>query len=82
MENVQEVIKLSPDNVSHLRNEIRDNPTLDVYDRDLYWFLSSRPEEWTSDSKNIAYQLNRTEEQVIESYTKLKLELNAIGEPF
>jgi len=82
MENLSEVIKIQPDNICLLRNEIRDNRTLDVYDRDLYWFLTSRPSEWTSNSHNIAYQLNRTEEQVIESYNKLKTILHELGEPF
>jgi len=82
MENtINEVIKLTSDTCL-LRNEIRDDKTLDVFDRDLYWFLNSRPNEWTSNSQGIAYQLNRTEEEVIKSYNKLKIILHGIGEAF
>ena len=67
---------------THLHNEIRENPTLNIYDRDLYWFIASRPDDWTSNSKAIAEYLNRTDNQITESYSKLRTILNAVGEPF
>ena len=45
------------ENYSLLANEIRTNPNLDAYDRDLFWFLVSRPPMWELNTKSLATQL-------------------------